>query len=454
MFLSSSSLAHSRCLLICHVRVNLCLSGCGRYVEPRMRNHCKAQCNTPEIDFLSRQGISSMDRITHRHLSSCSQMPKFMPIPAAKRIHSFILLSSIKCCLRTEKASHLKKVRLSSSSASWSYFEVYGDVQGHLSPLDETVCRTPYEQTLHREGTSRVLAAWKKIQSWSPTKSRIEEKIRDRPIPSQKCAARSDRAREQSATMYNRKGSGPRSSWYTPLQAEAYIGQSRNFHSSRAISQPPTKKMNTKRQLAVAAITQALTPSLHPQKRGQGELGLCMANFLKSFTSPAQTNETRFCEDRVRQSLEIMLKITDAAEREVKAIQSWINDAENHLHSLPSERDIERLEALLDNLLCHSEEGLARDKRDQFLRVASNMKYILANMHTVAEIQELQKELEAIDKEISRCNNSSKEAVSLLRSAIARGEVAWLRNLESVAACLEAMARTVLPLEGLYKTNQ
>lgn len=142
------------------------------------------------------------------------------------------------------------------------------------------------------------------------------------------------------------QGSGPRSSWYTPLQAEAYIGQSRNFHSSRAISQPPTKKMNTKRQLAVAAITQALTPSLHPQKRGQGELGLCMANFLKSFTSPAQTNETRFCEDRVRQSLEIMLKITDAAEREVKAIQSWINDAENHLHSLPSERDIERLEVI------------------------------------------------------------------------------------------------------------
>lgn len=74
-------------------------------------------------------------------------------------------------------------------------------------------------------------------------------------------------------------------------------------------------------------------------------------------------------------------------------------------------------------------------------------------MHTVAEIQELQQEFEVIDKELTRCSDSSKEAVNHLRSAIARGEVAWLQNMESGAAYLEAMARTVLPLEGLYTTN-
>lgn len=69
-----------------------------------------------------------------------------------------------------------------------------------------------------------------------------------------------------------------------------------------------------------------------------------MENFLESFMSSAQTNETRFREDRVRRNLESMLKKTEAAEREVKAIQSWIDDAENRLYSMPSERDIEFLE--------------------------------------------------------------------------------------------------------------
>jgi len=74
-------------------------------------------------------------------------------------------------------------------------------------------------------------------------------------------------------------------------------------------------------------------------------------------------------------------------------------------------------------------------------------------MHTVAEIRELEQDFEEIDKELSRCSDSSKEAVNILRSAIARGEVAWLQNLESGAAYLEAMARAVLPLEGLYTSN-
>jgi len=62
--------------------------------------------------------------------------------------------------------------------------------------------------------------------------------------------------------------------------------------------------------------------------------------------SSAQTNETRCCEERFRNSLEIMLRRTEAAEREVKAIQSWINDAENQLHAMPTEKDIEWLEVV------------------------------------------------------------------------------------------------------------
>ena len=112
------------------------------------------------------------------------------------------------------------------------------------------------------------------------------------------------------------------------------------------------------------------------------------------------------------------------------------------------------MQALLDNVLCHSvADKSVQEKRDEFLRAASNLKYILSNMHTVAEIQELQQEFEVIDKELTRSSDSSKEAVNHLRSAIARGEVAWLQNMESGAAYLEAMARTVLPLEGLYTTN-
>lgn len=124
------------------------------------------------------------------------------------------------------------------------------------------------------------------------------------------------------------------------------------------------------------------------------------------------------------------------------------------------------VQSLLDNLLCHSvpeftsrlhgglpKEKSVQEKRDQFLRAASNVKYILANMHTVAEIRELEQEFDKIENELSRCSDSSKEAVNLLRNAIARGEVAWLQNVESAAVYLETMARAVRPLEGLYTTN-
>lgn len=398
-----------------------------------------------------------MGRTIHLHLSSCGQTPKFLDIPVAKRVQSIFSLPRIKCCFRTEKLSHSNKRKLSPSTSSWSYFEVYGNGHGFLSTSGGTVCKTPYEQTLHQAGSSRVLAAWKKIQSWSSVKPKNEVIIHESPTSVQSSATRNDHSCGQ-ATATRR------------IKAKTYVGQSRGFRLSRVISQPSNKKVNTRRQLAVTAIKQALTPSLHPQRQGQGELSLRMANFLLTFMSSAQTNETRCCEERFRNSLETMLRKTEAAEREVKAIQSWINDAENQLHAMPTEKDIEWLESLLDNLLCHSvaekpsrlhggqqfgisKEESAQEKRDQFLRAASNLKYILANMHTVAEIRELEQEFEEIDKELSRCSDSSKEAVNLLRSAIARGEVAWLQNLESGAAYLEAMARAVLPLEGLYTTN-
>lgn len=395
-----------------------------------------------------------MDRITHQRFSSCCQMPNRLPSPVARQMRSIFSLSSIKCCFRMEKDSRSSEWKIYSSSPSWSYFEVYGDAQGYMSTADSKVCKSPCEQTIHRGGSSRVLAAWKKIQSWSSAKAISEAKIRDISIPTQDGVAREDQLFDQSDALYHLKGSwNLKASQYVSSQAGGYVGQSREFRLSRALSQPLIKKTNTKRELAVAAVTQALTPYLLSHRDSHGELGLCMENFLESFMSSAQTNETRFREDRVRRNLESMLKKTEAAEREVKAIQSWIDDAENRLYSMPSERDIEFLEDLLDNLLCHSEEGLVQDKRDQFLRAASNLKYFLSNMHTVAEIQDLKQELKEIDKELSRCDDSCKEAVNLLRSAIARGEFAWLRNLESVAACLEAKARTVLPFENSYTTN-
>ncbi|KAG0608260.1 hypothetical protein M758_8G092000 [Ceratodon purpureus] len=455
MSVSGSSLAHSRCLLICHIRINFYSSGRGRPQEHGMLNRYAGQQNVPGVEFSNRQGLSTMDRTTHLHLSSCGRTSKFLDIPGAKRMQSLLSLPRINCCFRTEKASHLKKRKLASSSSSGSYFDVYGDGHGCVSTSEGTVLNTPQEQTLHQAGSSRVLAAWKKIQSWSPTKPKSEALIREGPISVRSSGARNDHDCGLAEPVSRIKGSCHlKTRKYIRSPTEAYVGQSRDFHLSRPIAQPSSKRMDSRRQLAVAAITQALTPSLQPRRLGQGELGLRMANFLLSFMASAQTNETRFCEERVRKSLENMLRKTEAAEREVIAIQSWINDAENQLHAMPSDRDIERLEALLDNVLCHSvADKSVQEKRDEFLRAASNLKYILSNMHTVAEIQELQQEFEVIDKELTRSSDSSKEAVNHLRSAIARGEVAWLQNMESGAAYLEAMARTVLPLEGLYTTN-
>lgn len=77
-----------------------------------------------------------------------------------------------------------------------------------------------------------------------------------------------------------------------------------------------------------------------------------MANFLSAFMSSARTNEARFCEERVSKSLQSMVMKSDAAEREVKAIQSWIDDAEDQLHAMPSERDIEWLEVMDSSPTC------------------------------------------------------------------------------------------------------
>lgn len=160
-----------------------------------------------------------------------------------------------------------------------------------------------------------------------------------------------------------------------------------------------------------------------------------------------------------------MVMKSDAAEREVKAIQSWIDDAEDQLHAMPSERDIEWLETLLEKLVCPtqvekasrswrlSKDEFVQDQRQQFLQTSADFKYTLANLPTLAEIQKLHEEFEQIDRKLWQCSDAAKEAVTLLRSAIARGEVAWLRNLELDAAYLDALARTVIPLEELFITN-
>jgi hypothetical protein len=141
-----------------------------------------------------------MGRTIHLHLSSCGQTPKFLDIPVAKRVQSLFSLPRIKCCFRTEKVSHSNKRKLSSSTSSWSYFEVYGNGHGFLSTSEGAVCKTPCEQTLHQTGSSRVLAAWKKIQSWSPVKPKNEVIIRERPISLQSAVARNDHSCGQAAT--------------------------------------------------------------------------------------------------------------------------------------------------------------------------------------------------------------------------------------------------------------
>lgn len=187
--------AHSRCLLICLWRVELYSSGRGRPLEQgkyRMINHCEVQHNFPAVDSLARRGFSTMGRTIHLHLSSCGQTPKFLDIPVAKRVQSIFSLPRIKCCFRTEKLSHSNKRKLSPSTSSWSYFEVYGNGHGFLSTSGGTVCKTPYEQTLHQAGSSRVLAAWKKIQSWSSVKPKNEVIIHESPTSVQSSATRND----------------------------------------------------------------------------------------------------------------------------------------------------------------------------------------------------------------------------------------------------------------------
>jgi hypothetical protein len=142
-----------------------------------------------------------MDRTIHLHLSSCGRTPKFLDIPVAKRKQSLLSLPQIKCCFRTEKASHLKKRKLASSSSSGSYFDVYGDGHGCLSTSEGTVRNTPHKQTLHQAGSSRVLAAWKKIQSWSPAKPKSGAIIREGPISVQSSSARGDHAYGQAESV-------------------------------------------------------------------------------------------------------------------------------------------------------------------------------------------------------------------------------------------------------------
>lgn len=100
----------------------------------------------------------------------------------------------------------------------------------------------------------------------------------------------------------------------------------------------------SKREASVTAITQALTPSLYPHKKGQGELALRMAHFLSSFKSSAQTNEADFCEEEVRANLDLMFKGAQAAEEEARALESWLNAAEHQLHEIPSVSDVHHLE--------------------------------------------------------------------------------------------------------------
>lgn len=110
-----------------------------------------------------------MGRTTHLHLSSCGQTPKLLDIPVGKRVQFFFSLPRIKC----EKVSHSCKRRLSPSpSSSWSYFEVYGNGLGFVSTS---------EGKEEAAGSSRVLAAWKKIQSWSPGKPKKEAMSCERP---------------------------------------------------------------------------------------------------------------------------------------------------------------------------------------------------------------------------------------------------------------------------------
>ncbi|XP_024360098.1 uncharacterized protein [Physcomitrium patens] len=392
-----------------------------------------------------------MDRILHRNLSSCGQTVKFVTNPCDKRTQSLTSLPCVRCGLRTEEILPSKRTRFSSSS-SWSYFQVFGDVHGCMNASDSRACQTVLEHTLQRAGSSRVLAAWEKIQSWNPIKHNIGSKSRGEAIST-----------ESSLVVDDETSGLPDSA--SRIKAVAGTGQSRDFNFARVISPPSREKTQTRRQLAEAAISQALTPSLRPRRHGEGELGLRMANFLSAFMSSARTNEARFCEERVSKSLQSMVMKSDAAEREVKAIQSWIDDAEDQLHAMPSERDIEWLETLLEKLVCPtqvekasrswrlSKDEFVQDQRQQFLQTSADFKYTLANLPTLAEIQKLHEEFEQIDRKLWQCSDAAKEAVTLLRSAIARGEVAWLRNLELDAAYLDALARTVIPLEELFITN-
>ena len=146
-----------------------------------------------------------MDRTIHLHLTSYGRTPKFFDRPVAKRMRSLLSFPRIECCFRTENAPHVKKRKFASSSSSGSYFDVYGDGHGCSRTSDGAVGNTPHDQTLHQAGSSRVLAAWKKIQSWSLAKPKSEEMIREGLVSVQSSDPKDDHVWGQADSMCRTK---------------------------------------------------------------------------------------------------------------------------------------------------------------------------------------------------------------------------------------------------------
>lgn len=156
------------------------------------------------------------------------------------------------------------------------------------------------------------------------------------------------------------------------------------------------------------------------------------------------------------------------------ALQNFLHFSIEVNKVLPSVRDIGNIEtsgcaplfqALLNNLGCHSrgqdpsslssddncQTGASREEQlDEIAQVTKSFEDNLGNLVAFRDIQQIEQKVEEILRGMARHCHASREAVNNLHLAVARGEVAWLKNVETSAACLEAMAHNVLPLEGLY----
>ncbi|KAL3687592.1 hypothetical protein R1sor_013901 [Riccia sorocarpa] len=244
--------------------------------------------------------------------------------------------------------------------------------------------------------------------------------------------------------------------------------QSLNERLSRCAENPVSK-----REAAIRAIEQVLTPSLSPSREGCGNLELQLAGYLTALNSSALTNEADHCEKEVHTRLASMMQSIERGKQDLQSVDSWLDRAEARLRATPTRDDVLYLQGLLERSSsdgaypCSVKErsehsplgwgissrhiGSQKEMLQYIKREVLHMEASLAQLPAVYDIHKLRPMSLHVEMEMSRNEESSREAVRKLRHAVGRGELAWFRNLDMSTSRLESLARVLVPLETTYK---